>query len=405
MPKSRATPDWVKAFRKAIKQTCPAGWSVINDRGRIRIQVGKKGAIQSINLPYSWSEEDWIDAYKRIEVAANIYLEHHQNIDIKNAFLIAASASSKVKINWEEALKEFRSYKTRVKESTWKSKYKPVLDRVLEALSRKNKLINGPQLCDVVLKKWSKGTSQRRHMRLAVYGFLNYCVHRRDFPSIWLPPAMSDDEIVTTTKRIGYPLTDSQIIRLVEGLPENDISKRWIFGIQLMAVYGLRPEDLREVYTKKNGEEIWTDYRKSKGGRKGETTEPRELMPIWVLDTDNKPVEWNYTLKSRIAAGESLPPLGKAGRAGGAIGTYLRRQKIWQILKAEAKQEREVLTPYSFRHRFAYCGHNRPQEDGTYRAPKKIAEAMGHSLDTHLISYARFNTKDLAKSFDQQPTT
>ena len=30
-------------------------------------------------------------------------------------------------------------------------------------------------------------------------------------------------------------------------------------------------------------------------------------------------------------------------------------------------------------------------------APKKIAEAMGHSLDTHLLSYARFNTKDLAK--------
>ena len=39
-----------------------------------------------------------------------------------------------------------------------------------------------------------------------------------------------------------------------------------------------------------------------------------------------------------------------------------------------------------------------------YRAPKKIAEAMGHILDTHLLSYARFNTKDLAKSFDQQPT-
>ena len=82
MPKTRITPDWVKAFRKAIKQTCPMGWTVINDRGRVRVQIGKRGDIQSINLPYSWSEEDWIDAYKRIEVAANIYLEHHQNIDI-----------------------------------------------------------------------------------------------------------------------------------------------------------------------------------------------------------------------------------------------------------------------------------------------------------------------------------
>ena len=145
MPKSRVTQNWVKAFRKAIKQTCPVGWTVINDRGRVRVQIGKRGDIQSINLPYSWSEEDWIDAYKRIEVAANIYLEHHQNIDIKNAFQIAASASNKIKLDWEEAIKEFRSYKTRVKDSTWKSKYKPVLDRVLEALSGKKKPINGSQ--------------------------------------------------------------------------------------------------------------------------------------------------------------------------------------------------------------------------------------------------------------------
>ena len=403
MPKSRVTQNWVKAFRKAIKQTCPVGWTMINDRGRVRVQIGKRGDIQSINLPYSWSEEDWIDAYKRIEVAANIYLEHHQNIDIKNAFQIAASASNKIELNWEEAINEFRSYKTRVKDSTWKSKYKPVLDLVLKALSGKNKPINGPQLCEVALDQWDKGTSQRRHMRLALYGLLNYCVHRLDFPTLWLPPVMSDDEIVTKTKRIGYPLTDSQIIRLIEGLPNNDIGCRWRFGIQLMAVYGLRPEDLREIYTKKNGEEIWTDYRKSKGGRKGETTDPRKLMPIWVLDTDGTPVNWNYTLKDRVAAGESLPPLGKDGRAGGAIGTYLKRQTIWQTLKAEAKQEREVLTPYSFRHRFAYYGHHRTQEDGMYRSPKKIAEAMGHEYETHLLSYARFNTKDLEKSFDRQP--
>ena len=115
MPKTRITPDWVKAFRKAIKQTCPIGWSVINDRGRVRLQVGKRGSIQSINLPYSWSEEDWIEAYERIEAAANIYLDHHQNIDIKNAFQITASASSKVKLNWQEAIKSSAPIKQELK--------------------------------------------------------------------------------------------------------------------------------------------------------------------------------------------------------------------------------------------------------------------------------------------------
>jgi hypothetical protein len=45
MPKSRVTQNWVKAFRKAIKQTCPVGWTVINDRGRVRVQIGKRGDI------------------------------------------------------------------------------------------------------------------------------------------------------------------------------------------------------------------------------------------------------------------------------------------------------------------------------------------------------------------------
>ena len=40
---------------------------------------------------------------------------------------------------------------------------------------------------------------------------------------------------------------------------------------------------------------------------------------------------------------------------------------------------------------------------GPIASPKQIADAMGHTLDTHLLSYARFNTRDLAKSFDQQP--
>ena len=31
---------------------------------------------------------------------------------------------------------------------------------------------------------------------------------------------------------------------------------------------------------------------------------------------------------------------------------------------------------------------------------KKIADAMGHDLETHLKSYSRFNTKDLENAFD-----
>ena len=58
--------------------------------------------------------------------------------------------------------------------------------------------------------------------------------------------------------------------------------------------------------------------------------------------------------------------------------------------------------PYSFRHRYSYIGHNRQKEDGTYRSPRKLAEAMGHSYDVHLKSYTRFKIKEMVEDFDQE---
>ncbi len=76
--------------------------------------------------------------------------------------------------------------------------------------------------------------------------------------------------------------------------------------------------------------------------------------------------------------------------------------KLWQQLRKEAEDERQQLTPYSFRHRYAYIGHNRQKEDGSYRCPRKLAEAMGHSYDVHLQSYTRFKIKEMVEDFDRE---
>ena len=39
--------------------------------------------------------------------------------------------------------------------------------------------------------------------------------------------------------------------------------------------------------------------------------------------------------------------------------------------------------------------------NGLVRSPKQCADAMGHDLQTHLKSYARFPTRDLAAAFDE----
>ena len=96
-----------------------------------------------------------------------------------------------------------------------------------------------------------------------------------------------------------------------------------------------------------------------------------------------------------------LFPLRKEANACDACRNYLSRRKVWGAIRKEVSRENQELNTYSFRHRYAYYGHNRHKADGSYRAPKQVADAMGHTLDTHLLSYSRFQTKDLASAFDE----
>ena len=129
-------------------------------------------------------------------------------------------------------------------------------------------------------------------MRLALYGLLRFLVQDQKLESTWLPPSVTDKDLVTTRKRIGYPLNDAQILRLLDSFPINDVGNKWRFAFQCMAVYGLRPEDLRYIHTRNAGQEIWSNYQKSKGGKKGEKTEQRRLYPLLVNDVDG-PISWH----------------------------------------------------------------------------------------------------------------
>tara|TARA_E500000331_G_scaffold21531_1_gene18862 strand:+ start:215 stop:1456 length:1242 start_codon:yes stop_codon:yes gene_type:complete len=404
MPKA-AQEQWIKEFRNAIKASCPKGWLVVPNRnGNMRVQIYRSSQrIADISIPYKWQESEWVDALGRIRNAAKSY-EENPKLDIRTCFNIAEKVSSNNPNNWEGALVAFKEYKKdSVKESNWNKKYLPVLTLALKALNSGRKPQSGAALAKVALKKWETGTTMRRHMRLALYSFLRFCVEDQKFESIWLPPATTTKDLVTKKKRIGYPLTDSQIIRLLESFPDSEEGKRWKYGFQCMAVYGLRPEDLRYIHTRNGGQEMWTNYEKSKGGKKGETTEPRRLYPLLVHDIDGAN-SWHLkeTLYMCEQSGKTiLPPLGKEGEAGQSCQNYLRRREVWKSIKKEVEREKQELTAYSFRHRYAYYGHNRPKADGSYRAPKAVADSMGHDLATHLLSYARFQTKDLANQFDE----
>ena len=213
-------------------------------------------------------------------------------------------------------------------------------------------------------------------------GCLNWAVQRGHLKPIYSPPAALPETL--KPKRIGYPLSDAQILHLLGNLPAGEVHDRWRFAIQLCAVFGLRPEELRYLRIKDgaSGAELWTIYQKSMGGTKGAKTEPRRLHPLLLRDAYGSAIDWK--LQARFQAGEKLPPLNREGDGGQALNQYLRRRKFWMMLRDEAEHQGEQLTPYSFRHRYAKGMHaaNVPIAN--------ICEAMGHTIEVHLKSYARF---------------
>ena len=387
---------WTDGIRAYMKQH--RGFTVTNDRGRVRLQYRRTGhKAQSAGLPFNWDDGDWTTAANRI---GNIVALDEAGADLTTATRGVELTTNQASEDWTAAVEEYRNGpQQRLKLTTWNGHHK-VITIAITALSKRNAPTNAADLLELALKTWPPGTRQHEQMSQRLRKFLTFCVERRQFKSIWLPPAGQTTPRITN-KRVGYPLSDSQILRLINSMPDTAIGRRYRFAFQLMATYGLRPADLRHLQVRNGGTELWSGYRKSKGGTKGDKTEPRRLYALTVQDIDGTPQDWN--LLQRVALKEELPPLGDESETGQRLYSYLKDKPVWQSIQAEAAAEGQQAVVYSFRHRYAYVALNRPQANGQMRSPKQCADAMGHDLQTHLSSYARFQTRDLAAAFDEAP--
>ena len=377
MPKQVEKDTWVATFKELLEESFgkDSGWYVTQSRGRMRLQVVDQGKNQTRTLPYEWKKSSINKALPRIQQIYKRYIEANGKITLVEACEITESSSSKHDLDWDQLVAEFRPFVPNASDATWKKSYLPVLNRAGRLLQRKNnKPSNGEKLLMESLVQWEQGSRSRQIAKRSLRNFLQWAVTRGKLIAAYAPPAAIPE--IRKPKRIGFALNDAQILRIIDF--EED--QKWKFAIQLCAVYGLRPEELR--YLRVKDKELWSIYQKSKGGTKGAKTEPRRLHPLFLVDSEGKTIDWK--LQSRIKAGESLPPLGQEGKGGEALRTHLRRKLVWQSLKKEAEHIGEVLVPYAFRHRYAKASH------AAGFPVSNIAAAMGHTLEVHLESYARF---------------
>ncbi len=391
MPKPSAA-EWEARVRKELRLRLPQRTNIGPDKtGKARLQarvVLPEGPIKSVSvgLPYEWSEANEHDLILRIRVIGKFIA---QGEPLRTAAALAAAASNTsgspaLAYDWRAIARAFekhkREYGNGVGDLTWRKKYWPPINTAITALKGTNAPADATSLLEQVCGPYERGSRSRQIAAQNLAAFLRFAVERHGVSAkAWQPPARLS-AVVGRLKpaRDQYALTDSQILRLVEGLQaeQTPTSDAWAFAVQLCAVYGLRPGEI--FYLRFRGSRLWCEYSKRSGGG---DTKPRELSPAPVMDVDG-PVQWN--LEARLRAGEPLPKIDQQGQTGARMSCYLRYRPIWQQLCREAEAEGMTLVPYSLRHRFSAKSHL------AGIPPKLIAEVMGHSLATHLNRYARF---------------
>ena len=380
MPQTKNKKLWVQHYREQLGEIFAknSGWYIRESRGKIRIEIKKEGIRQSRTLPYEWSKKGFAEAVPEIQqIYKRFNLGESKTLDA--AVEVVKVSDSNQKIDYSELIKEFRLFVPNASDTTYRKSYIPVLTKAKELLERsKGKPQNGEELMMKALEQWEQGSTQRTIQRRSLNKFLNWAVSRIKMPAAYAPPPTVPE--IKKPKSIGYAFSDQQILALIDDEP----NPKWQFAYQLCAVYGLRPEELRylRIQDGVNGKELWSIYRKSKGGLKGDKTEPRRLEALLVRDADGKDIDWK--LQERIEIGEQLPPLGKDGDGGLALRTHIKRRKLYQQIKADALKIGQQAVPYSFRHRYAKESH----ASGFHVS--NIAEAMGHTIEVHWQNYSRF---------------
>ena len=398
MAKLINTDDWVKYFRNQVSKKTDNKFKVLNSRGKVRLQYRNNGNAESLMLPYEWKEDYLTDAVNRISQIYGNFINEKGNKSLTKAGNVVEASSSKHKVQKNELLDEFRKYVPNASDATWKKSYIPVLTKAFELLERsKGKPQDGEVLMIKSLEQWKQGTRMRSIQRRSLTKFLNWSVQRGKLPAAYSPPAIVPE--IRKQKEIGYAFSDQQILAIIDNEPD----VKWQFAYQLLAVYGLRPEELKylRIIDGVNGKELHCTYRKSKGGLKGDRTKPRKLHPLFIKDIDGNRIDWK--LQERLEIGEQLPSLGAEGKGGEALRTHMKRKyktrkNIYLEIREEAKKIDQVAKPYSFRHRYA-------KESHAMGFPiSNIAEAMGHTVQVHMENYSRFipdSTSDLYSKANQ----
>jgi integrase len=369
----------------------------------VQLSIRAGGQRQKVTLPIAWEAGS---AAAAIDLIGQL---HQATADgrcsLRDALhRLTAPTSTAVPIEargqWRHLLEAFRSdlmeHGNQVKACTWKDAYARFLDAALVELEGQDPPANAHDLIARAIRLWATKARSRQLAVDAIAKFLQYGCDHHGLSGSW---KLSDGDRKklkgkTAAKRTDAVLSDVEILELIASLPATDAGRRWANALRLMALYGLRPEELNHLSARpdpRTGKlRMHCGYRKTCGAHR---TAPRWLYPVALKDSTGEAVEWN--LVGAMAIGQlELPSLGTKF----AVGTFLARQCRWVELSKEAEGRGEWLRPYCFRNSYSLRAHT--LEGALKPDAGAIARAMGHSLQVHCSSYVWATDDATADAFD-----
>ena len=379
MPARSHAPDWVRGLRNQLRSTVGTAYRVGEQRGKSKLDVRfADGSRSTTVLPLKWLPAQAGAIQRTVEsisqaIAAGSTLKEAVALQVGEAIPapapVAAPDGSQLMAAWV-AFGQYKVQQTgQIKPETWSGVYGTTANHLAMACDAKD----ADDLLRRVGQAWEPGARRRQITCQHIAAMLRWACGNKLLPADrWTPPSDLAPYVGTriATPSQATPLSDEQILALIEGLPNDAAGKRWQYVFQLLATYGLRPVEVTYLQLKPDG--LWCTYQKRSGGG---TTKPRRLKPLHP--------EWEreWQLIERITAGEEMPPFG--GGVADAARRYLYRQSVWTPIKAKG------CTAYGFRHGFALRAHQQ------YGLSVRVASAlMGHSTETHQRHYGSWADAD-----------
>ena len=407
MPRQSKKQPWEKKLQGTAHWR---GWTVCNERGKVRIKLqfppGAGIANASASLPYPWAESSIQPVSRLVDQIYGPVMEKGVTLKaaIADALAISDHKSQEVVTPWPGIVAAFKNHKltldNRIAEKTFEASYGRYLNVALLHLQGRKAAQTGKALMEKVLthqrvnqkpgkkhgealKPWVEMPKSRLECCLALKKFLEYAVAEHRQPQSFLVPEKDYLKIrgADAKSRKKAVLTDAEVLELIRLLPES-----WANVIKVCRVFGVRSWEVAFI-TRATNDDGEPQLRVTKGktyntrGGVKETTDPRWLEAVAVDNSTFGLVEGWDQLK--------LPPT----VSGKSLGAVLRRLPYWQQLVAEYEARGEWLRPYSLRDTFSVRAHGIVKDDTL------IAAAMGHTVEVHHRSYRTSEWRSVRKAF------